>query len=114
MGDSAYIPEQTSYRAQGPTPDIAGFCDGYELRRHRHEDKANEGSLRCREDWEQFIGPIERWGSCNPWEGHFGAVVLPFCKPERLPIICYIFECMSCLPKSGQSLTNDFNRCVLV
>ncbi|KAL4938163.1 hypothetical protein BDV06DRAFT_215327 [Aspergillus oleicola] len=75
-----------------PTPDIAAFCSGYELRRHHHEDHANEGSLRCRTDWEQFIGPIDRWGSCNPWEGHFGAVVLPFCKPERLAVICYIFE----------------------
>ncbi|KAL4790372.1 isoprenoid synthase domain-containing protein [Aspergillus venezuelensis] len=74
------------------TPDIAGFCSGYELRRHHHEHLANEGSLRCRTDWEQFIGPIERWGSCNPWEGHFGAVVLPFCKPDRLAVICYIFE----------------------
>ncbi|KAL4953372.1 isoprenoid synthase domain-containing protein [Aspergillus filifer] len=68
------------------TPYIAGFCSGYELRRHHHEHLANEGSLRCRTDWEQFIGPIERWGSCNPWEGHFGAVVLPFCKPERLAL----------------------------
>ncbi|KAL4961087.1 bifunctional terpene synthase/polyprenyl synthetase family protein [Aspergillus stella-maris] len=74
------------------TPNIAGFCSDYELRRHNHEHLANEGSLRCRTDWEQFIGPIERWGSCNPWEGHFGAVVLPFCKPERLAVICYIFE----------------------
>ncbi|KAI9376024.1 isoprenoid synthase domain-containing protein [Aspergillus egyptiacus] len=85
--------DTTSSRVRRPTPDINGFCHGYELRRHRHEDQANEGSLRCRADWERFIGPIERWGSWNPWDGHFGAVVLPFCRPERLAVICYIFEC---------------------
>ncbi|KAL3457458.1 isoprenoid synthase domain-containing protein [Aspergillus heterothallicus] len=84
--------DETSYPIPRATPDIAGFCAGYDLRRHRHEDKANEGSLACRADWEKYIGPIERWGSCNPWEGHFGSVVLPFCKPERLAVICYIFE----------------------
>ncbi|KAL5337411.1 class I glutamine amidotransferase-like protein [Aspergillus crustosus] len=81
-------PTETDTRSpvERSTPDIAGFCKGYELRRHNHEDKANEGSLRCRADWEAFIGPIERWGSCNPWEGHFGSVVLPFCMPERLAL----------------------------
>ncbi|KAL4863209.1 hypothetical protein BDV12DRAFT_206695 [Aspergillus spectabilis] len=87
------LPNNTSCPDQRSTPDIGGFCEGYELRRHHHEDKANASSLRCRADWEAFIGPIERWGACNPWEGHFGSVVLPFCKPERLAIICYIFEC---------------------
>ncbi|KAL4876926.1 isoprenoid synthase domain-containing protein [Aspergillus karnatakaensis] len=92
MAQSPQLPKDTSFIVERSTPDIGGFCKGYELRRHHHEDKANEGSLRCRADWEAFIGPIERWGSCNPWEGHFGSVVLPFCKPERLAIICYIFE----------------------
>ncbi|KAL4816983.1 isoprenoid synthase domain-containing protein [Aspergillus spinulosporus] len=78
--------DATSFAVPRSAPDMAGFCYGYELRRHRYEHKANEGSLRCRADWETFIGPIERWGSCNPWEGHFGAVVLPFCRPERLTI----------------------------
>ncbi|KAL4758128.1 isoprenoid synthase domain-containing protein [Aspergillus foveolatus] len=78
--------DATSYAVPWSAPDMAGFCHGYELRRHRYEHKANEGSLRCRADWETFIGPIERWGSCNPWEGHFGAVVLPFCRPERLAL----------------------------
>ncbi|CEN60910.1 hypothetical protein ASPCAL07581 [Aspergillus calidoustus] len=88
----SYLNPSLSTPVPRSTPDIAGFCAGYELRRHHHEDKANEGSLACRADWEKYIGPIERWGSCNPWEGHFGAVVLPFCKPERLAVICYIFE----------------------
>ncbi|KAL3432335.1 isoprenoid synthase domain-containing protein [Aspergillus tetrazonus] len=78
--------DATSYAVPRYAPDMARFCHGYENRRHRYEHKANEGSLRCRADWETFIGPIERWGSCNPWEGHFGAVVLPFCRPERLEL----------------------------
>ncbi|KAL2851125.1 isoprenoid synthase domain-containing protein [Aspergillus pseudoustus] len=84
--------DETSSQVSRSAPDIAGFCTGYELRRHRTENRANEGSRACRADWEKYIGPIERWGSCNPWEGHFGAVVLPFCRPERLAVICYIFE----------------------
>lgn len=94
--DPQLYPGQTdelSYPIHRPSPDIQGFCKGYSLRRHKYENKANEGSLQCRSDWEKFIGPIERWGCCNPSDGHFGAVVLPFCKPERLPIISYIFEC---------------------
>ncbi|KAL4899449.1 hypothetical protein BDW74DRAFT_171497 [Aspergillus multicolor] len=79
-------PIVTSFCVERATPDMAGFCHGYELRRHSHEHKANEGSLRLRTDWENTIGPIERWGSCNPWEGHFGSVVLPFCRPERLAL----------------------------
>ncbi|RDW83563.1 bifunctional terpene synthase/polyprenyl synthetase family protein [Aspergillus mulundensis] len=94
MAQQTYLkdPDTTSFVVPRSTPDMAGFCHNYELRRHRHEHKANEGSLRLRADWENTIGPIERWGSCNPWEGHFGSVVLPFCRPERLAILCYIFE----------------------
>src|SRR6202012_2150657 len=74
-------------------PTIDGFCHNYALRRHKHEQNANEGSFRCRDDWRKYIGPIERWGSCNPYDGHFAAVVLPLCKPERLALVSYIFEC---------------------
>ncbi|KAL4925304.1 class I glutamine amidotransferase-like protein [Aspergillus undulatus] len=70
-----------------------GHCLFIESSNVEHQDRSSlSGSLRCRADWQHFIGPIERWGSCNPWEGHFGAVVLPFCKPERLAVLCYIFE----------------------
>jgi hypothetical protein len=85
--------DQTSYLVQRSSPDIEGFCKGYPLRRHKLEDESNKGALRCRGDRVEFIGPIERWGCCNPWEGNFAAVVLPFCKPERLAIISYILEC---------------------
>ncbi|KAJ5624352.1 isoprenoid synthase domain-containing protein [Penicillium lagena] len=73
-------------------PTIDGFCHHYALRRHKHEQNANEGSFRCRDDWRKYIGPIERWGSCNPYDGHFATVVLPLCKPERLALVSYIFE----------------------
>ncbi|CAG8256281.1 unnamed protein product [Penicillium nalgiovense] len=75
------------------TPDIDGLCHDYTSRRHKYEKKANEESFRCREDWKQYIGPIERWGNCNPYEGHFASVVLPLCKPERLELVSYILEC---------------------
>ncbi|KAK6828816.1 hypothetical protein RU639_003672 [Aspergillus parasiticus] len=84
--------DDTSYRVERESPDIEGFCRHYALRRHKYEEKANLGSIQCRADWVKYIGPIERWGSCNPYEGHFGSVVLPLCKPERLAIISYIFE----------------------
>lgn len=90
------IEDKTSTLVSRSTPSIQGFCHNYPLRRHKYEhEKANqEGSLKCRADWEQYIGPVGgRWGSCNPWEGHFGAVVLPLCRPERLGVACYIFEC---------------------
>ena len=93
MTDTMLISEnETSYLVDRSWRDINGFCKGCPLRRHRFEEKTNEGSLRCRHDWVEYIGPIERWGSCNPWDGHFGAVVLPFCRPEKLAILCYIFE----------------------
>jgi len=94
MADSTLISEdQTSYLVSRSSRDIQGFCENYPLRRHKFEGEASKGSLQCRRDWTEYIGPIERWASCNPWEGHFGVVVLPFCKPERLAIISYIFEC---------------------
>lgn len=57
---------ETSYLVDRSSRDINGFCKDYPLRRHRFEEKANEGSLRCLHDWAEYIGPIERWGSCNP------------------------------------------------
>ncbi|KAJ5813261.1 geranylgeranyl pyrophosphate synthase [Penicillium pulvis] len=84
--------EETSYLVSRPVPDIDGFCHNYTLRRHKYEQNANEGSSRCRDDWRKYIGPIERWGSCNPFDGHFASVVLPLCKPERLALVSYVFE----------------------
>jgi hypothetical protein len=90
--------DETSYVVGRQTPDIDGLCHDYTLRRHKHEQRANEGSFRCRADWTNYIGPIERWGCCNPYEGHFSSVVLPLCKPERLELVSYIFECIGIIP----------------
>ena len=88
---------KTSTLIPRSTPTIQGFCHNYPLRRHKYEyEKANiEGSFQCRADWERYIGPVGRRGSCNPWEGHFGAVVVPLYWRQRLGIVCYIFECES-------------------
>jgi hypothetical protein len=91
--DSHPQDDEISYVVGRQTPDIDGLCHDYTLRRHKYEKRANEGSFRCREDWKQYIGSIERWGSCNPYEGHFASLVLPLCKPERLELVSYIFEC---------------------
>ncbi|KAJ5202050.1 uncharacterized protein N7498_006713 [Penicillium cinerascens] len=81
-----------SYPVSRQTSCIDGFCHNYALRRHKYEQNANEGSFRCRDDWKKYIGPIECWGGCNPWDGHFASVVLPLCKPERLGLVSYVFE----------------------
>ena len=93
MAPTIELPLDTSDPVPRASSDIQGFCDAYPLRRHKLEDAANEGSLQCRADWETYIGPTERWGCGNPWEGHFAAVVLPFCRPDRIAVISYIFEC---------------------
>ncbi|PYI01416.1 geranylgeranyl pyrophosphate synthase [Aspergillus sclerotiicarbonarius CBS 121057] len=92
MAPTMELPMDTSYPVPRASPGIQGFCEAYPLRRHNFEDRANGGSLQCRADWETYIGPTERWGCCNPWQGHFSAVVLPFCRPDRIAVISYIFE----------------------
>ncbi|KAJ9663560.1 hypothetical protein H2198_000826 [Neophaeococcomyces mojaviensis] len=69
-----------------------GLAEGFELRRHKHEIEADEGSREARADWVKYIGPVHVAGGCNPYSGHFGALVLPTCLPDRLRIISYIFE----------------------
>ena len=96
MDSQKWIPEADglSYIVSSGPSGVDGLCCNYELRRHRYEHLADEGAQSCRDDWVKYIGPLERWGCCNPWEGNFGSVVLPFCKPERLALMSYIFECM--------------------
>ena len=72
--------------------DTQGFCRGFPARRHNHEVEADNGSREARADWVRYIGPVETAGGCNPFSGHFAALALPTCKPERLRIISYLFE----------------------
>ncbi|KAK3306311.1 isoprenoid synthase domain-containing protein [Chaetomium strumarium] len=69
-----------------------GFCGDYPLARHRHEDLANAGCLEARRDWARYIGRAGEFGSCNPVNGNFSALVLPLCQPQRLRLVSYILE----------------------
>jgi hypothetical protein len=73
--------------------DTHGFCEDYQLRRHKYEAEANSGSYEARQDWIRLIGPVDQFGGCNPVNGNFTAVVLPFCLPERLRLVSYVLEC---------------------
>lgn len=80
--------------------DTQGLCQNYLLRRHKHEVQANLGSYEARLDWIRLIGPVDQFGGCNPINGHFAAVVLPLCLPERLRLVSYILECeLNTLPQ---------------
>jgi hypothetical protein len=85
--------DEISYLVSRQTSDIDGFCHEYPLRCHKHDQKANEGSFRCREDWARYVGPLDRWANCNPYHGNFVSLVLPLCKPGRLALISYFCEC---------------------
>ena len=76
----------------GFTCDLQGFCLSYPLRRHLYAHEANEGSRQARSDWLQHVGVVSKFGSCNPYSGHFAALVLPLCIPSRLRLISYIFK----------------------
>jgi hypothetical protein len=84
--------------------DTQGFCPGYPLRRHRYENLANSGSYEARQDWIHYVGPAEEFGSCNPTNGNFTALVLPLTKPERLHLVAYLIEC-----EFIKSLSSVFN-----
>ena len=72
--------------------DTQGFCRDFPARRHNHEEEADNGSREARADWVRYIGPVDAAGGCNPFSGHFAALTLPTCKPERLRLISYVFE----------------------
>ncbi|OCL09914.1 terpenoid synthase [Glonium stellatum] len=82
--------EETSSAVRLLSHDTQGFCQGYDLRQHKYKTEANHGSYEARLDWSNYIGPIEKFGGCNPFDGHFASLVLPLCKPERLRLVSYI------------------------
>lgn len=73
--------------------ELNGLCDGYELRRHKHEDRANAGAHEARKDWIQNIGPLSQFGVCNPINGNLIAILFPLSIPERVHALAYIVEC---------------------
>lgn len=84
--------EETSYTVDPSSYDALGFAKSYTLRRHKYEAEANRGAYECRQDWIKYIGPIEQFGNCNPYDGNFTYLVLPFTRPERLWLCAYIHE----------------------
>lgn len=70
-----------------------GFCPRYQLRRHKNEDKINNGVHWARQDWHRYIGPTDVFGNANPYHGNFTSLVLPFTLPDRVEIIAYFLEC---------------------
>lgn len=86
--------DTTSTPVDPSTYDPLGFAapTSFPLRRHRHEPEAIEGSRLARADWLRHIGPIDTFGNCNPYSGHFAALTLPLCAKERLRVIAYVFE----------------------
>ena len=94
MNNTVVFPDndELSYLVNNQHYNTEGLAEGFRLRRHKHEFEADEGSREARTDWSKHIGPPTVAGCCNPFSGHFNALVLPTCLPERLRIISYIFE----------------------
>lgn len=84
--------DEVSHLVSRQTSGIDGFCHDYPLRRHKYEQKADEGTFRCREDWRKNVGSVCRWANYNPFQGNFMALVLPLCRPERLALVSYFNE----------------------
>lgn len=84
--------EHTSRLVEPYSYDNLGFCEGFPLRRHRCESQAIGGSRKARSDWLRYLGPIDTFGNCNLYSGHFAALTLPLCRPERLRAVSYLFE----------------------
>jgi ophiobolin F synthase len=70
------------------------FSRGLTLRKAKDEAATNDGSHLLRKDWQRFIGPIDAFGGCNPYQGNFTSLALPYTKPERIGICAYFVECM--------------------
>jgi hypothetical protein len=91
--------------------------DGCKVRPSRVKAKdeaaANDGSHLLRKDWQRFIGPIDAFGGCNPYQGNFTSLALPYTQRERISICAYFIECMCvCFAVGLVLITGD--RCLLV
>jgi hypothetical protein len=87
------LDDATSYPIKLSCYDTRGLCSGFQLRRHKFESEANAGSHEARLDWIKHVGPLNQFGVCNPVNGHLVAMVLPLCKPERMRLLGYVYEC---------------------
>ncbi|KFY89752.1 hypothetical protein V500_05515 [Pseudogymnoascus sp. VKM F-4518 (FW-2643)] len=73
--------------------DNEGLCDGIPLRVHRNSDLEEMGTIRLRNDWNFFVGPlpITSGGSMGPIY-NFTSVTMPECRPDRLELVSYMVE----------------------
>ncbi|KAH7041405.1 isoprenoid synthase domain-containing protein [Microdochium trichocladiopsis] len=92
MSSSHLPPDALSVVIDASEYDTQGFGAGWETRRHRHESVANRASFEARADWLRLVGPTDEFGSCNPPNGNWTALTMPFCRPERMWIAAYIVE----------------------
>ena len=75
----------SSYDADGFRTECAAAISKY-------EDEANAGAREARLDWIKFVGTEPNFGCVNALNGHFAALVIPFCLPGRLHWVSYIFD----------------------
>ena len=94
LDQSHSLLDQTSYFVNITQYDTHGLATSYPLRRHRFEAEANIGCHEARLDWAKYVRPVEEFGNCNPVNGNFTAVVLPFCRPDRIRLVAYVLECI--------------------
>ncbi|KAJ5808864.1 geranylgeranyl diphosphate synthase [Penicillium riverlandense] len=69
-----------------------GLCDGIPLRCHESPELEEIETLRCQEDWRDWVGPLGFYkGGLGPrW--NFMAITVPECLPERLGVLGYANE----------------------
>ncbi|KFA70092.1 Atr13 [Stachybotrys chlorohalonatus IBT 40285] len=85
--------EEISERLQVSDFPTLGMAANYDLRRHKFESLANDGSHEMRADVRRWVGNPSDFGGCNPINGHIIALTMPMIKPDRVKIAGYIYEC---------------------
>lgn len=74
------------------TYETHGLCDGIDLRCHESPELEEIETLRCQEDWREWVGPLGFYkGGLGPrW--NFMAITVPECLPGRLGVLGYANE----------------------
>ncbi|KAF9889737.1 hypothetical protein FE257_007043 [Aspergillus nanangensis] len=74
------------------TYETHGLCDGIPLRCHESPELEEIETLRCQENWREWVGPLGFYkGGLGPrW--NFMAITVPECLPERLGVLGYANE----------------------
>ncbi|KAJ5167656.1 geranylgeranyl diphosphate synthase [Penicillium canariense] len=74
------------------TYETHGLCDGIDLRCHESPELEEIETLRCQENWREWVGPLGFYkGGLGPrW--NFMAITVPECLPERLGVLGYANE----------------------